>query len=147
MISHSIQENAVISNIPMQWADINWSIIQKNVRKLQVRIAKATYEKNWRKVKTLQRFLTRSFSARALAVRKVTENRGRKTSGIDGVLWSRPSSKRWAIDELSRHGYKAMPLRRVHIPKANGGKRPLGIPTMRVIWLHYSGQKSYKSLK
>ena len=131
MISHSIQENAVISNIPTHWADINWSIIQKNVRKLQVRIAKATYEKNWRKVKTLQRFLTRSFSARALAVRKVTENRGRKTSGIDGVLWSRPSSKRWAIDELSRHGYKAMPLRRVHIPKANGGKRPLGIPTMR----------------
>ncbi|MFC4349170.1 group II intron reverse transcriptase/maturase [Kordiimonas lipolytica] len=131
MISHLCNEDAVASGVPDHWADIDWSRVEENVRRLQVRIAKATRERNWRKVKTLQRFLTRSFSGRALAVRRVTENRGKRTPGVDGVTWSRPILKRWAVDDLGRHGYRAMPLRRVHIPKANGKKRPLGIPTMR----------------
>jgi RNA-directed DNA polymerase len=98
---------------------------------MQVRIAKATKEGDWRRVKALQRYLTRSFSGKALAVRRVTENQGRRTPGIDGVVWSTPTAKRNAIWVLRSRGYHPLPLRRVFIPKKNGKLRPLGIPTMK----------------
>ncbi|MCG6267944.1 group II intron reverse transcriptase/maturase [Vibrio furnissii] len=113
------------------WHALDWKRCHQTVKKLQVRIAKATQRKNWRQVKQLQRMLVKSFSARALAVRKVTENRGKKTPGVDGEIWNTPQLKWEAIHNLSRKGYKPMPLRRVHIPKANGKTRPLGIPVMR----------------
>jgi RNA-directed DNA polymerase len=82
-------------------------------------------------VQALQHLLTHSFSGKALAVRRVTENQGKNTPGIDKVLWKDPESKRMAIHQMQRRGYKALPLRRVYIPKSNGKKRPLGIPTMQ----------------
>jgi RNA-directed DNA polymerase len=97
---------------------------------MQVRIAKACRESNWRKAKALQRMLTRSRSARYLAVRRVTENQGRRTAGVDRVLWDTPDAKWKAANGLKRHGYQPRPLRRVFIPKSNGNERPLGIPTM-----------------
>lgn len=96
-----------------------------------MRIAKATQEGNSRKVKSLQRMLTRSFTAKALAVKRVTENQGKRTSGVDRELWDTPEIKHNAIDRLQSRGYRPMPLRRVYIPKPNGKERPLGIPTMR----------------
>ncbi len=66
---------------------------EKNVRRLQVRIAKATQEGRWGKVKALQRLLTRSFHSKMLAVKRVTENRGKRTPGIDGKIWSTPAAK------------------------------------------------------
>lgn len=113
------------------WHTIDWKLCHQRIKKLQVRIAKATLNGNIRQVKKLQRMLVRSFSARALAVKRVTENRGKKTPGVDKVLWNTPTLKWNAIQSLTSKGYKPMPLRRVHIPKANGKKRPLGIPTMR----------------
>ena len=75
--------------------------------------------------------LTRSWSAKAWAVQRVTHNQGKRTAGVDRELWDSPE-RRWnAIDELKRRGYKSLPLRRVFIPKANGKERPLGIPTMK----------------
>ncbi|EEI8512577.1 hypothetical protein H3S63_001711 [Salmonella enterica] len=65
------------------WHQINWRQIHRQVRGLQIRIAKATEQKHWRRVNALQRMLTRSFAAKALAVRRVTENRGKKTAGVD----------------------------------------------------------------
>ena len=118
------------SHPPEGWHSIDWGVINRQVRGLQVRIAKATKEQRWRKVKTLQRLLTRSFAAKAMAVRRVTENRGRQTSGIDGELWGTPLAKWKAISRMQRTGYRPKPLRRVYIPKANGSRRPLGIPTM-----------------
>jgi len=115
----------------LDWHGIDWARTTRNVRNLQVRIAQAAKEKDWRRVKALQRFLTRSFSGKALAVRRVTENRGRKTAGVDKVLWSTPESKARGVTELKRRGYQPLPLRRVYIPKSNGKLRPLGIPTLR----------------
>ena len=113
------------------WHNISWSDSYQTVGKLQTRIAKATKAGHWRKVRSLQSLLTRSSSAKALAVRRVTENQGRKTPGVDGQTWSKPEEKWEAAQSLCCRGYKPSPLRRVHIPKANGGLRPLGIPTMR----------------
>src|SRR5690606_9266362 len=75
--------------------------------------------------------LTHSRSAKLLAVRKVTFNRGRKTAGIDGITWLTPSQKMKGVDLLNRRGYRPKPLRRIYIPKGNGQKRPLGIPCIR----------------
>src|SRR5229473_3073933 len=113
------------------WHAIDWQNVSHNVRRLQARIVKATKEKRWGKVKARPRLLTHSFSGKALAVRRVTENQGKNTPGVDKVTWNTPQKKINAVDELKRRGYKPLPLRRVSIPKSNGKKRPLGIPTMK----------------
>ncbi len=95
-----------------------------------MRIAKATKQGRYNKVKVLQGLLTRSCYGKALAIKKVTENRGKKTPGIDGEIGSTSQQKASAIDRLKRRGYKAQPLRRIYIPKRNGQQRPLSIPTM-----------------
>ncbi|MBV4472823.1 group II intron reverse transcriptase/maturase [Pseudomonas sp. B2M1-30] len=130
MLVHSAIAVSAPSDVPQSWHDIDWCRVQRNVRAIQVRIAKACREGNQRRVKTLQRMLTRSRSARYLAVRRVTENQGKRTAGVDRVLWDTPDAKWKAVDGLKRHGYKPRPLRRVFIPKSNGKERPLGIPTM-----------------
>ena len=112
------------------WEQIDWSQCERQVSRLQARIVKATQEKRWGKVKALQRLLTCSFSGKALAVKRVTDNQGKRTPGVDGKIWSTPASKHKAMGSLRRRGYQPQPLRRVHIPKANGKLRPLGIPTM-----------------
>ena len=113
------------------WHGINWRKCYEKVRKMQARIVKATQEGRWRKVKSLQWLLTHSFNAKALAVKRVTENQGKKTPGVDGETWNTPETKLNAVLSLKRCGYKPSPLKRVHIPKANGLLRPLGIPTMK----------------
>jgi hypothetical protein len=67
------------------------------VQRLQARIVKATQEERWGKVKALQHLLTHSFSGRALAVKRVTENAGKRTSGVDRRLWDTPESKMTAV--------------------------------------------------
>lgn len=113
------------------WEQTDWSQCERQVRRLQARIVKATREGRWNKVKTLQWLLTHSFAAKALAVKRVTENQGKNTPGVDGKIWSTPAAKSKAIKSLQRRGYQPQPLRRVYIPKANGKLRPLGIPTMK----------------
>ena len=76
----------------VDWHAINWQFVHENVRRLQARIVKATQQGRWGKVKALQRLLTRSFSGKALAVRRVTENHGKKTPGVDGQTWNTPGS-------------------------------------------------------
>ncbi|WP_208599325.1 reverse transcriptase N-terminal domain-containing protein, partial [Azotobacter beijerinckii] len=100
------------------WHNLDWAKIQTSVRKTQLKIAQATGEGDWRRVKRLQRMLTHSLHGRCLAVRRVTENRGRKTPGVDGEKWATPRLKFQAVMRLSeKRGYRPQPLRRVWIPK------------------------------
>ncbi len=112
------------------WHAVDWPRINRYVRRLQARIVKAVKQGKWRLVKNLQRLLIHSISGRLLAVRRVTENRGKKTAGVDSVLWESPEKKMMAVFRLRQAGYSASPLRRIYIPKKNGKKRPLGIPTI-----------------
>jgi RNA-directed DNA polymerase len=119
------------SDCEVPWHGIDWVKAHQTVRRLQMRIAKAMRERHRRKVKALQWLLTHSLYGKAIAVKRVTENQGKKTPGVDGEIWDTPEKKAKAVMSLKRRGYRPQPLRRVHIPKANGKTRPLGIPTMK----------------
>jgi len=113
------------------WDAINWNNVKRHVRRLQARIVKATQSGCQNKAKALQWLLTHSFSGKALAVKRVTENKGKNTPGVDKVTWKTSGAKTNAIVSLKRRGYSPLPLRRVFILKKNGKKRPLGIPVMK----------------
>lgn len=115
----------------LAWNSISWADAQRQVRRLQTRIVKWTQAGKHNKVKALQWLLTHSFSGKALAVKRVSENKGKNTPGVDKVIWRTPRAKTNAIASLKRRGYSALPLRRVMIPKKNRKMRPLGIPVMR----------------
>jgi len=130
MTETNLSVSGASSASKIAWDPINWSHVNKEVKRLQMRIAKAVREEAHGKVKALQWLLTHSLYAKLLAVRRVTQNRGAKTPGVDGVLWRTPKQKIQAVKRLQRRGYKTQPLRRIYIPKSRGGKRPLSIPTM-----------------
>src|ERR1700751_2858393 len=113
------------------WHSINWRSAYRIVCRLQARIVKAIQEGRWGKVKALQYLLTHSFSGQALAARRVTENQGKATPGVDREIWGTPEKKAAALQAPRPRGYHPQPLRRVYIPKSNGKMRPLGIPTMK----------------
>ena len=115
----------------LNWASIDWKSAEKAVEEMQHRIVQAVRKRQFRKAKSLQWILTNSFYAKLLAVRKVTSNKGKNTSGVDGVIWNTSTKKSQAVLDLKISGYKAKPMRRVFIPKSNGKKRPLAIPTMK----------------
>lgn len=111
------------------WDAVDWHQVYKEVKRLQMRIAKAVREKRYGKVKALQWLLTHSFSAKLLAVKRVVTSSGANTPGVDGVVWKTPHQKIQAVESLQRRGYKPLPLRRVYIPKRKG-RRPLSIPCL-----------------
>ena len=114
------------------WRMLPWEQYQRNVRRLQQRIYQATKQKAWRTVHQLQRLLLRSWSARCVAVRQVTQdNRGKRTAGIDGIANLRPTERLYLAESLKDLTRTASGIRRIYIPKADGGQRGLGIPTMQ----------------
>jgi len=119
------------SNSVSDWQAIDWPHMRHGVRRLQLRIAKAIRAGKYGKAKALSWLLTHSRSAKLLAVKRVTENKGAKTPGVDNVLWRTDRQKYAAVQNLKRHDYRPLPLRRHYIPKKNGKLRPLSIPTLR----------------
>ncbi|MEG9884387.1 MAG: reverse transcriptase N-terminal domain-containing protein [Hyphomicrobiales bacterium] len=112
------------------WHAINWRVCDRRVRGLQCRVAKKTKERQWHRIARFQRLFSRSFAAKALEVKRITGNRGGQTAGVDGETWGTPQMKWEAMNCLNGRGYKPRPLRRVHVPKAHGKRRPLEVPTM-----------------
>ena len=86
----------------MQWHQISWNHAQRTVRRLQARIVKATKAGRWGKVQALQHLLTHSHSGKALAVRRVTENQGKYTPGVDGIKWDTPEKKIQAVRAMQQ---------------------------------------------
>ena len=100
------QAVGAVSREASEWYSLDWRAINRNVRRLQVRIVKAVKERRWGKVRALQHLLTYSYSGKALAVRRVTENQGKKTPGVDREIWDTPEKKIQAVHELKRRGYQ-----------------------------------------
>src|SRR5258705_2953548 len=113
------------------WQAIDWPKVRQQVRRLQLRIAKAIRAEKHGTAKALSWLLTHSHSAKLLAIKRVTGNKGAKTPGVDNVIWRTDRQKYAAVQNLKRRGYWPLPLRRHYIPKKNGKLRPLSIPTMR----------------
>jgi len=119
--------------VALVWSQVNWAQVEKTVLRLQQRIFMAKVRGDAKATESLQRLLVTSRAAKLLAVRKVSqENRGRKTPGVDGVASISDAAREKLVqDGLSLKDYVPMPVRRVFIPKANGKRRPLGIPTLK----------------
>lgn len=113
-----------------RWNDRNWKYIQSKVFKMQKEIYIASKQNNMQRVRKYQRLLMKSFIAKCLAIRKITQdNQGKKTAGIDGIKQLSPI-ERLNLAKTMKIGKKASPLRRIWIPKPNNNFRPLGIPTI-----------------
>jgi RNA-directed DNA polymerase len=93
----------------VDWHGIDWANARQTVRRLQIRIAKAVQQRRWGKVKALQRLLTHSFYGKAIAVKRVTENQGKNTPGVDGETWKPPGRKAKAVLSLRRRDYRPNP--------------------------------------
>jgi RNA-directed DNA polymerase len=131
--SWTVQAEQTDGRSPMTWSDVDWAATEAVVRRLQDRIFRAAKAGDGARVKNLQKLLVRSRSAKLLAIRQVTQqNAGRNTPGIDGVVCRTPADRVTLLESgLKLQGYKPKPVRRVHVPKANGKVRPLGIPTIK----------------
>lgn len=101
----------------IKWKQINWEQAETYINRLQIRIVKAVKENKWRLVKRLQYLITHSFYGKAVAVRRVISNKGKNTSGIDGIVWKTDKEKEEAIRTLETKGYRASALRRIYIEK------------------------------
>ncbi len=125
-------ENYTDKELEQQWKSMDWNKANSYINRLQIRIVKAAKHNNLNLVKRLQYLITNSFYGKALAIKRVTGNRGKETPGVDGIVWSSPSEKMKALYQLNGKGYEASPLKRVYIDKQNKKeKRPLSIPTMK----------------
>ena len=123
-------DKKVITHI--NWGVVDIKVIAHSVKMLQNRIVKAKIVGRTRAVNKLQKLLVKSLNAKILAVKRVSENRGKNTAGVDGELLDTDLKKSLCVNDLNINldDYKAMPLKRIEIPKKNGKLRPLGIPTM-----------------
>jgi RNA-directed DNA polymerase len=135
IISRGFSSESGNKNQKNGWHEIDWKKAEKTIKNLQEKIVIATLDNNFKEVYRQQWILIRSVEAQSVAIRRVITNKGGKTAGTDGVVWTDPQEYLEAVRKLSciikdNKNYEAQPLRRVNIPKGNGEVIPLGIPTM-----------------
>ena len=123
-----------------EWRAISWPQVERDVHTLQRRIYRASLRDDAGVVHRLQRLLLSSWSAKCLAVRKVTQdNRGKKTAGVDGIRCLGPDERLARVHALDLER-KPEPTRRVWIPKPGSDElRPLGIPMVRAYCVSSQG--------
>ena len=118
------------------WDLLNWDKHRQIVSRIQTRIVKAVRSGLKQTVRSLQRLLSNSLSAKLIAIKRVISNSGKRTPGVDNILIDTPR-KRWdTLKNLNLPEYKAKPLKRIYIPKKNGKKRPLGIQRLEQRSIH-----------
>lgn len=114
----------------VDWNQINWSKVYKVIKSLRKRIFRARKLGQWKQLRRLQKLMMKSYANLLLAVRQITQiNKGKSTAGIDNQIIDTPEDRLKFVQRWQEE--KASPTRRVYIPKANGKKRPLGIPTIK----------------
>jgi RNA-directed DNA polymerase len=117
----------------LDWGSIDWASVENDVRRLRQRIFMASRDGDLKRVRNLQKLMLRSRANALLSVRRVTElNAGRKTAGIDGAVVVTAPGKAFLANGVQHRGvsWEPKPVKRVYIPKANGRRRPLGIPVI-----------------
>jgi len=131
-MNENVNLSCALLHPQVTWKHLKWATIIHRVNKLQCRIAKAVKQTKFGKAKALMHLLVKSYDAKLLAVYRVSQiNKGKSTAGVDGTIWETDKLKENAVKNLSLRGYNPKPLRRIYIPKKNGKKRPLSIPTMK----------------
>ena len=116
-----------------QWNSVDWKKVEATVRHIQERIYRATKDKQWMKVRNLQKLLVKSTANKLVAIRRVTQNnKGKSTPGVDNKIYLTNTSRESLFYEpFDYRSFKPQPIKRVFITKSNNEKRPLGIPTIK----------------
>ena len=111
-----VQDISIVPDV--EWRNIDWKKVQRRVFKLQRLIYKASSRGEHSKMRRYQKLLTKSYNARLLAVRRVTQdNQGRKTAGVDGIKNLKPKQRFNLVAMLKKSPKKPKPTKRVWIPK------------------------------
>lgn len=130
-----VVQSAELSELEEEWRNINWRKVEKGIFKIQQRISRAEAEGDTRQVNRLSRLLIHDKRAKLYSIRLVTQkNSGKSTPGLDGRVYLTDGERMKLFYELCEENimlHKVKPVRRVYIPKKNGKKRPLGIPTIK----------------